>query len=137
MGTPRGPFEIISIQGVPQYPVLWSHNAPRERSLVVLPDSEGEVRPGCGRPRRIGLETHSLAATLQPRFWAKFTKPRRLPHTNQNDWWSGVAQFHPGEGRVDLTSRLVGQYDIGIACLLVDRISTAEGPCDSHNHSVA
>ena len=46
-GTPRGPFEIIPIQGIPQYPVLWGHNAERERSLVVPPDSEGEVRPGC------------------------------------------------------------------------------------------
>ena len=46
-GSPRGPFEIIPIQGVPQYPVLWGHDAQRERSLVVPPDSEGEVRPGC------------------------------------------------------------------------------------------
>ena len=46
-GTPRGPFEIIPIQGVPQYPVLWGHVAERERCLVVPPDSEGEVRPGC------------------------------------------------------------------------------------------
>ena len=46
-GVPRGPFEIIPIQGVPQYPALWGHDAQRERSLVVLPDSEGEVRPGC------------------------------------------------------------------------------------------
>ncbi|MCE2448038.1 MAG: hypothetical protein J4F35_06535 [Candidatus Latescibacteria bacterium] len=46
-GVPRGPFEIIPIQGIPQYPVLRSHDAKRERSLVVPPDSEGEVRPGC------------------------------------------------------------------------------------------
>ncbi|MDE2813104.1 MAG: hypothetical protein OXM01_08775 [Gemmatimonadota bacterium] len=46
-GAWRGPFEIIPIQGVPQYPVLWGHDAKRERSLVVPPDSEGEVRPGC------------------------------------------------------------------------------------------
>ncbi len=46
-GAPRGPFEIIPIQGVPQYPVLWGHDAERERGLVVPPDSEGEVRPGC------------------------------------------------------------------------------------------
>ena len=46
-GTPRGPFDIIPIQGVPQYPVLWGHAAERERGLIVLPDSEGEVRPGC------------------------------------------------------------------------------------------
>ena len=47
-GTPRGPFDIIPIQRVPEYPVLWKHNAVRERRLVVPPDSEGEVRPGCG-----------------------------------------------------------------------------------------
>ena len=46
-GVPRGPFEIIPIQGVPQYPVLWGHNFKREQGLVVQPDSEGEVRPGC------------------------------------------------------------------------------------------
>ena len=46
-GTPRGPFKKISIQGVPQYPMLWKHHAPRERSLVVAPDSEGEVLPNC------------------------------------------------------------------------------------------
>ncbi len=46
-GAPRGPFDIVPIQGIPQYPALWGHDAPRERSLVVQPDSEGEVRPGC------------------------------------------------------------------------------------------
>ena len=46
-GTPRGPFKIIPIQGVPEYPVLWAHNAESERSLIVPPDREGEVRPGC------------------------------------------------------------------------------------------
>ena len=46
-GTPRGPFNQVSIQGMPQYPMLWRHNAPRERSLVVAPDNEGEVRLGC------------------------------------------------------------------------------------------
>ena len=43
-GTPRGPFDIIPIQGVPEYPVLWEHEAERERRLVVPPDSEGERR---------------------------------------------------------------------------------------------
>ena len=46
-GTPRGPFDIIPIQGVPEYPALWGHAAERERRLVIPPDSEGEVRPGC------------------------------------------------------------------------------------------
>ena len=59
-GTPRGPFEVIPIQGVPQYPVLWSHDAQRERGLVVLPDSEGEVRPRCdAQAIRVWKETAS------------------------------------------------------------------------------
>ncbi len=32
--------------GVPTYPMLWGHNAKRERSLVVAPDSEGRVKVG-------------------------------------------------------------------------------------------
>ena len=43
----RGPFSIHSIEGVPSYPILWSHDANRERHLLVQPDSEGVVRPGC------------------------------------------------------------------------------------------
>ena len=47
-GTPRGPFDIISVQGArPQYPVLWGHDAGRERALVVEPDTEGVARPDC------------------------------------------------------------------------------------------
>ena len=46
-GTLRGPFDIIPIQGVPEYPVLWGHDAERERRLVVPPDKKAEVRPGC------------------------------------------------------------------------------------------
>ena len=46
-GEPRGPFDVVPIRGVPEYPVLWAHDADRERKLVVPPDSEGEVRTGC------------------------------------------------------------------------------------------
>ncbi|MDD9982383.1 MAG: hypothetical protein OXU81_13675 [Gammaproteobacteria bacterium] len=44
----RGAFEIQDGlgRGVPTYPVLWSHDAERERGLVVKPDSRGVVRPG-------------------------------------------------------------------------------------------
>ena len=41
----RGPFKIVPVQGVPSYPILWSHDAERERRMIVEPDSEGEVRP--------------------------------------------------------------------------------------------
>ena len=40
-------FNLLkSPSGVPTYPMLWGHNAKRERSLVVAPDSEGRVMTG-------------------------------------------------------------------------------------------
>ena len=45
---PRGPFDVIPHRGsTAAYPVLWSHNAKRERRLLVDPDTEGRVRPNC------------------------------------------------------------------------------------------
>ena len=47
---PRGPFDIVSQQQpdiAPTWPVLWAHQAARERQMIVMPDSAGEVRPGC------------------------------------------------------------------------------------------
>ncbi len=41
----RGPFKIVPTQGAPSYPILWRHDAERERHMFVEPDSEGEVRP--------------------------------------------------------------------------------------------
>ena len=48
-GVPRGPFDIDPLpwnEALPSYPVLWSHDADRERRLTVPPDSQGTVRPG-------------------------------------------------------------------------------------------
>ena len=42
----RGPFEIVPLDGVPTFPVLWSHDARRERKLIVKPDSMGYPLPG-------------------------------------------------------------------------------------------
>ena len=76
----RGPFRFVPIQGVPGYPVLRAHDADRERNLLVEPDSEGEVRPGC-EERAVAiwrtatrlhftldfrLNSQSLAACLTP-----------------------------------------------------------------------
>jgi hypothetical protein len=49
-GAVRGPFDIHewSGSGAPTYPVLWSHTAERERTMLVTPDSEGVMRPGEG-----------------------------------------------------------------------------------------
>ncbi len=99
-GAPRGPFEIIPIQGVPQYPVLWGHDAKRERSLVVPPDSEGEVRPGCDNRavtvwnatasrlhfnRDFQINSQSLTACLTP---AKAIGGRAWPNfiPEQDEW---------------------------------------------------
>ena len=47
-GIPRGPFDIVKGDARnPTWPVLWGHHAPRERQMIVMPDSVGEVRPGC------------------------------------------------------------------------------------------
>ena len=48
-GTPpyRGPFTVRPKSGVSSYPMIWNHDAERERCLLVQPDSAGEVRPNC------------------------------------------------------------------------------------------
>ena len=44
-GTIRGPFERRRItSGAPTYPMLWAHDAKKERSLVVDPDQEGQIK---------------------------------------------------------------------------------------------
>ena len=45
-GTPRGPFDIFVARDMPLYPVLWSHDAETERTMVVSPRQEGVVREG-------------------------------------------------------------------------------------------
>ncbi len=48
-GVPRGPFDIDPLpwnEAPPSYPMLWSHDADRERRLTVHPDRQGTVRPG-------------------------------------------------------------------------------------------
>ena len=47
-GIPRGPFDVIPIRSsAATYPMLWSHDARRERRLAVDPDTEGRTRPNC------------------------------------------------------------------------------------------
>jgi hypothetical protein len=45
-GSIRGPFEVSAIKpnSVPSYPVLWSHDAERERTLVFDADCEGNPK---------------------------------------------------------------------------------------------
>ena len=99
----RGAFDILEGQGrgVPTYPVLWSHDAEREHSLVVKPDSRGAVRKGMREEAReawaktasrlhhnvdFRINSQSLAACLteQPciggRAW-----PNLLPHDKRHE----------------------------------------------------
>ncbi len=80
-GTPRGPFDIVVARTMPLYPVLWSHDAKQERSLVVAPRQEGLIREGLREQavnlwqatatrlhfsRDFRLNSQSLAACLTP-----------------------------------------------------------------------
>ena len=80
-GTPRGPFDVEDIRdSTPAYPMLWGHDAARERRLIVQPDSAGRVRENCadqaldvwGTATRIHfnrdfrLNSQSLSACLTP-----------------------------------------------------------------------
>ena len=93
-GKPRGPFDLARIPAgeIPTYPVLWSHDAEKERCLVLAPDRKGIVRAGMDDKakavwRRAGhlhfnrdfrLNSQSLAAcwtkerTMGGRAWPSF-----------------------------------------------------------------
>ncbi len=45
-GPPRGPFQLNTppAVAVPTYPVLWAHNAKVERTLILEPDAEGQIK---------------------------------------------------------------------------------------------
>lgn len=63
-GVPRGPFKIDELPwnaAPPSYPVLWRHDAERERRLTVQPDSQGTIRPG---QRERALEVCATATRL-------------------------------------------------------------------------
>ncbi len=43
-GKPRGPFDLEAVSQAPEYPMLWGHDANRERQLIVRPDQQGTAR---------------------------------------------------------------------------------------------
>lgn len=96
-GTPRGPFDVFAARKMPLYPVLWSHDARLERSLVVAPRQEGVIREGLRDKavelwqttasrlhfsRDFRINSQSLAACLTPakciggRAWPSFVAER-------------------------------------------------------------
>ncbi len=90
---PRGPFDVVPRRSsASAYPILWTHDARRERRLSVEPDSEGRVRPNSESRavqrwetatrlhlnRDFRLNSQSLAACVTPersiggRAWPNF-----------------------------------------------------------------
>jgi len=66
-GSPRGPFDVSPFPPgeVPTYPVLWGHNAKKERRLVLAPDCMGTVRTGMGEAaEKIWARSSRLHFTL-------------------------------------------------------------------------
>ncbi len=103
----RGPFDIVSLSTeTPTFPALWGHDAGRERTLVVEPDSEGQVREHCqDRAHEVWraatrlhfsldfrLNSQSLAACLTPtsaldgRAWPNFLMTNRRDETATVLW---------------------------------------------------
>lgn len=100
----RGPFRVRPLIGTPSYPILWGHSADRERHMLVDPDSEGEVRPGCAERAAAAWQTatrlhftldfrlnsQSLSAAMTPeptlggRAWPNFRLER-------SDWDTVIA----------------------------------------------
>ncbi len=82
---PRGPFDVVALGRdedwrTATYPMLWAHDADKERRFFVEPDTQGRVRPGLSdKARRIWdsaaqlhfnsdfqLNSQPLAACLTP-----------------------------------------------------------------------
>ncbi len=57
-GGIRGPFEVAPVApgGTPTYPVLWAHEAERERTMVFEADCEGRPRHAKARDERLMVE---------------------------------------------------------------------------------
>ena len=116
-GVPaRGPFEIHPISGVPEYPVLWAHSAPRERRLVVEPDSQGRVRQGLSTKaldvwKRTAAALHfNLDFRLNSQSLAACYTPE--PVIGGLAWPS----FEPHQKRWDLPLLLWANTTLGLMC---------------------
>ena len=105
--TFRGPFDVVPVQtAAPTFPVLWGHEAGRERRLIVEPDREGVVRDRSAERaadawgtatrlhfnRDFRLNSQSLAACLTPmstlggRAWPNFRMTDRRHETATVLW---------------------------------------------------
>ncbi len=65
-GSIRGPFEIRELQNdiVPTYPVLWAHNANRERTLAFDADCEGVPYKAPSKDEQLAINTKAETVFL-------------------------------------------------------------------------
>ncbi|MCX5770127.1 MAG: hypothetical protein NTZ09_07645 [Candidatus Hydrogenedentes bacterium] len=78
-GAIRGPFDTPDVRPgtVPTYPVLWSHDAARERSMEFDADCEGIARRGSNAEEQMALET-KLAAVWDTASHCHFNRDFRF-----------------------------------------------------------
>ena len=64
-GSPQGAFDLHHppVNPSPTYPMLWRHDADRERQLIVLPDSEGTIKEWPADQQWVNAKAARLWAT--------------------------------------------------------------------------
>ena len=94
----RGPFEILTppISPEPTYPVLWAHDARKERSLVVAADSEGLIRTSKEAQAWVNEKSgcnlgDCIPNALQPRPSLQFSISDCSDHTTRVHRGNGLA----------------------------------------------
>ena len=119
-GKIRGPFEIRSLQGniVPTYPILWAHDADRERTMLFEADREGIPFRATSKAEQaiVGNKTAQVFSTsvtlpLQSRFSVQRSIDFDAIHRSQDYRrtrldFNSTAYSRTGTGAGDL-----GQYD--------------------------
>ena len=130
----RGVFRVTPHEGIPTYPILWNHDAERERFLIVQPDSQGEIREGQeSNVKQIwkyasslhlnldfGLSSQPLAACITPvrvlggRAWPSFVLSSQRHEIALALWcnstiglicrWWVGSRQHPGRSLLTVTN---------------------------------
>ena len=132
----RGPFKIVPVQGVPSYPILWGHDAERERCVLVEPDREGEARPRLRRSCGGGMANRH-ATPFQSRFPTQLPESRGMPDAGARARRPRMAQLPAFRRALGRGRGAVGQQHAGVDVLLVGGFAPAAGPFRADDLQVA
>ncbi len=111
----RGPFKVRYREGIASYPMLWKHDAEREWSMCVLPDSEGVIRDGCVDKAVDVWQTATLLHfTLDFRLNSQRISACLSPHPSLGgrDW----PNFSPMESAWEEVLALWANSSLGLMC---------------------